>query len=357
MNSISVLEAAALVQYLISRYKGVDAIRQIWGPGLTERLLTQLTGESVVNLSADWRSAVKEQGISAPDYERWHIYYLLASGAPDSAYTDAMAWYKAGKAMSDNDRMLVAQCALTVGDIGTASVISRHASEKVQSSLGRYITLYTGWETANSSKVRVIGVDANVAQTGLTRIEAIYDSVTKKLALTRDMLPQRLTVFLYPDAASLADGEKLTPFPANQCAILHLLEAGDIAAQVAEVLLAYGWNALTYSATLRIGVTTALTQPEQALIARGCQLKSNKRWVQLKLVDAGAVDIGVVQTEAGLMIDYLLHKFGPEALHRLWVLTSPVGSYLALDTAIAQVYGLTRSQIEKAIMQSVLECS
>ena len=355
-KSIPALEAAALVQYLISHYGGIGAIRSIWGPGSTDRLLTQLTGESLTALSADWRTVADKQGPTAPDYERWHIYYLLASGAPDSAYSAAMAWYKAGKATSDYDLLLVARCALVVDDVATASTISRRAGGEVRSQLGEYITLYTGWKTATSAGIRVIAPNETMAQSGLNRVEEIYGTIATKLALTKAQLPQRLTVFLYSDSASLTVGERLIPFPADQCAVLHLLNSDDVATDIAEVLPAYAWNTLTYSATLRIGVAGALTQPEQALVAAGCQLRRDGRWVRLGAADADAVDAEVVKVEIGLMVDYLMRKFGPGSLQRLWVVTSPRDQYLPLDFAIKEVYGLTRDQIGTAIINSFLKC-
>ena len=355
-NSILALESAALVQYLISHYGGIGAIRGIWGPGLTDRILTQLTGEPLTTLSADWRRTADNQGSDAPDYERWHIYYLLASGAPDSAYSAAMAWYKAGKATSGEDQLLVARCALMVNDIATASAISRHAGGEIQSQLGEYITLYTGWKTATSAGIRVIAPNETMAQSGLARVEGIYGTITIKLALTKAQLPPRLTVFLYPDSASLTVGEGLILFPADQCAVLHLLNSDDVAADIAEVLPAYAWNARTYSATLRMGMTAALARPEQLLIAQGCQLQSDGKWVPLGSADADAVDAEVVKVEIGLMVDYLLRTFGPSSLQRLWMITSPRDQYLPLDFAIKDVYGLTRDQIGTAIINPFLKC-
>lgn len=354
-GSIPALEAASLVQFLINGYGGLAALRQAWGPGDTARLLFHISSLSLDTLSVKWQQAAQLGGRDAPDYERWRIYYLLASGNPDAAYAMAKEWYRT-PGLDTDDLTLIGRCALAVGDFVTASAISSSAGGKVRERLGVYLTLYVGWKAMTRPGIRVLAPDLDTAHAGLARIQAVYGRARDVLSVSAPALPPRLTVFFYSDPVALAQGKELIPFSPDKSAVLHLLLDDDPAVRVAEVLPAYVWGMNTYSSTLRIGVAMALARSEKELVDAGCTLKRFGRWVRLSLAEIGTADTPIVETEAGLMITYLLHKFGPDKLRQLWVLTSPLGRYLALDTAIADVYELTRDQIGEAIAQSFLKC-
>jgi len=63
-----------------------------------------------------------------------------------------------------------------------------------------------------------------------------------------------------------------------------------------------------------------------------------------------------VEVEAGLLMHYLLEKYGGKALREVWIATSPLDRYLSLDTALAEVCATTREKIEEALFSSLLSC-
>jgi hypothetical protein len=63
-----------------------------------------------------------------------------------------------------------------------------------------------------------------------------------------------------------------------------------------------------------------------------------------------------VEVEAGLLVHYLLERYGGEALREIWIATSPLDRYLSFDTALAEVCSTTRAEIEEALFSSLLSC-
>jgi hypothetical protein len=64
-----------------------------------------------------------------------------------------------------------------------------------------------------------------------------------------------------------------------------------------------------------------------------------------------------VEVEAGLLLHYLLERYGGEALREIWIATSPLDRYLSFDTALSEVCATTREEIEKSLFSSLLPCN
>jgi len=74
------------------------------------------------------------------------------------------------------------------------------------------------------------------------------------------------------------------------------------------------------------------------------------------MVSFGTADPETVEVEAGLLVHYLLKTFGPQDVRAIWVATSPLDRYLSVDTALEEVCGITRRQIEDSLFSSFLHC-
>ncbi len=348
---LSTLECASFVQYLIEVY-GIDAVRRFWGAPNTARLFEEIAPSSAA-LGAAWRSAAVAAGKNAPDYLRLRAEYLLESGDPDAAFALTSAWPANG--LSGDEILVAARCAFAVGAFGEASDLARRAQGAVREELGSLVTLYLGWEVRTADHVRVLA-PAGSAESLLASASASVARIASRLDLGSEALPARLTVFAYPDEAPRQTGQALTELPAWQSATLHLLLTDDLPERLGETLPAYAWGKDTYSRLLRGGVATALSRDEAKLVEQGCDLKRTGQWYPLAQVDYGAVGEETVEVEAGLMADYILNRFGPTVLQRIWTLTSPVDRYLSLDGALEEACGITRNEINEFLLLSLLQC-
>jgi len=349
---LATLECASFVQYLIET-SGVATVRDIWALSGTQRLAEAVGRPSIAALGSAWRAAALAAGPSAPDYRRLRAEYLLESGDPDSAYALTSAWAK--DELAGDDLVVATRCAILVGAFAEASRLASLAQGEVRARLGPLVTLTLGWEARTDGRLRVLaprGTPEHVLPVAATALEAMGS----RLGLAQDLLPARLTVIVYPDAAARGVGEALANLPPTQSAVLHLLSTDDVPRALAEMLPAYAWQKDTYSKLLRDGVATALSRDEAQLRSQGCALRAAGRWFPLGQVDYGAIGEETAQVEIGLMIDYLLERFGPAALRQVWIYTSPLDRYMSLDGALEEACGITRNDINEFLALSFLQC-
>ena len=346
-GSIPALESASLVQFLIEQEGGITGVRRAWGKGSTERLLARITPESITHLSEGWREAALASGMKAPDYHRWHSYYLLASGDPGRAYAEARK-YLVGSA-DPAEIAIAVKCAISMGDFAAAERIAAGLTGEVYAEMKRYLTLFHGWATASSGTIRVLAPDRATAQEKVKTLQTSYQEVIRKLALAPAELPSQVTVFLYPDQATRAAGETVTPLPPEESAAFHLLVDDDAVLQLARTTPAYAFRMDTYSNLLRDGLAVALTTETADLVAQGRRLRQEGRWTSLYILDYGTSDPNTVRIEAGLMLKYVLDHFGPKAIRSIWIGTSPLGEDLSLDSAIREACGLSREELDKSV--------
>jgi len=349
---LSTLQCASFVQYLVETH-GISAVRGFWSAPNTGRLAEAAGAPSIPALEEAWRAAAVAAGKGAPDYPRLRAEYLLESGDPDAAYTLTSSWPTNG--LSGQDLAVAARCAFAVGAFAEASQLAAQAQGQVRAQLGPFVTLYLGWEARTDRRIRVLA-PKGAAERTLSIVRGALPEMASRLGLGEDALPPRLTVFVYPDAASQHVGEALTSLPSDQSAILHLLATDDPRRPVAEMLPAYAWEKDTYSKLLRDGVAAALSRDEDALKQAGCALREAGRWYPLGQVDYGAVGPETVEVEIGLMIDYLLDRFGPATLEQIWTYTSPLDRYMSLDGALEEACGITRNDINEFLALSFLQC-
>jgi hypothetical protein len=56
------------------------------------------------------------------------------------------------------------------------------------------------------------------------------------------------------------------------------------------------------------------------------------------------------------MIQYVLDEYGPGVIRDLWMATAKMGGGQSLETAFHSVLDVTRTDIEQAIVNTVLNC-
>ncbi len=346
-SSIPALEAASLVQFLIEQEGGISGVKRAWGKGSTERLIARITPESPAQLSERWRAAAIAAGMRSPDYHRWHAYYLLGSGDPDRAYTEAKEYLV--NSTNPVELEVAVKCAISVGDFTGAEAIAAGLSGDARTRIDRYLNLFRGWVAVTGDSIRVLAADRRTAEEQLKTLRTSYKKVSEKLSLAPAELPTRVTVFLYPDQDAKDTGETITPLPPEESATLHILVGDDAVYQLARMIPPYAFRMDTYSNLLRDGLAVALTTEPSDLVAQGRRLRRTGGWVSLYILDYGTSDPDTVKIEAGLMLEYILTYFGPEAIRSIWIGTAPLGGDLSLDSAIREACGVSRKELDKSV--------
>jgi hypothetical protein len=351
---IPTLEAASLVQFLIETNGGIREVKRAWGKGSTEKLLQRVDSRSMAEISAAWYGVESEEGRAAPDFPYLRAYYLLAGGLPDAAWAEARTW--AVDTLSDEEILLAGRCALSVGEFSAAADLATHLKgHEATDELEGYLALYQGWSVEVSPGLRIFSPPGGGGES-ITQVAEVYARMAARLDLSADDLPERLTIFLYPDESSRDRGTALTPLAAAQSGTLHLLYNDDLAYRLGEVLPVYAWRKDSYSRLLRTGLAVALSRSEERLVSEGCQLRSEERWFPLYRLDFGMADQRTVEVEAGLLAQYLLTTYGARELAQIWIATSPLDRYLSVDKALDEVCKTTRREIEESLFSSLLSC-
>ena len=355
LEDIPVLEAASFVQFLIETKGGIASVRQAWGKGSTGGLLCRIDSSSLEEIGARWYADAVEEGRLAPDFPFLSAYYLLGGGFPDTAWARCSAWRVDD--LSQDEVALAARCALAVGAFSEARALTSHLEEgEAKDDIQALLTLYEGWTMTETHGLRFF-VSPQVSRKEcprLSEVKRVFDEMVDRLALTPGDLPERISFFLYPDAQALSRGESLIPFSSQKSAVLHLLPSDNLVYLMAEVLPVYAWRKDTYSRLLREGVAMALSSDRDLLVQEGVRLRQEKRWFPLSSVDFGMTSESTVGVEAGLLVDYLLRRYGGAAVREIWVATSPRGRYLSFDTALTEVCSTTREEIEAELFSSSL---
>jgi len=357
-EDILALEGASFVQFLIETKGGIRAMKQAWGRGSTVNLLNRIDSEPPEEMGARWYAAGIEAGRDAPDFPFLSVYYLLGGGFPDTAWARCSAWRVDD--LSWGEITLAARCALAVGAFTEARALISHLEEgEAKDDMQALLTLYEGWTVTEAHGLRVF-VSPQVSREGwaeISQIERIYEGMIDRLALPPSDLPERMTLFFHPATETRDRGESLIPLSSEKNATLHLLPEDDAAYRMGEVLPIYAWGKDTYSRLLRAGVAMALSCDQDLLAEEGCKLRQEKHWFPLSSIDFGMASERTVEVEAGLLVHYLLERYGGEALREIWIATSPLDRYLSFDTALAEVCATTREEIEESLFSSLLSCN
>jgi len=351
------LEAASFVQFLIETKGGIRAVKQAWGKGSTMKLLNRIGLALPEEIGADWHAVGIEEGRDAPDLAFLSVYYLLGGGFPDAAWDRASIWKV--DHLSQGEITLAARCSLAVGEFTEARALISYLEEgETKDDLQALLTLYQEWTVTEAPGLRIF-VSPLISQEdrlGISKIERVYEGMIDTLDLATSDLPERMSLFFYPDEETRDRGESLIPLSWEKNATLHLLPGDDFAYRMGEVLPVYAWGKDTYSRLLRAGVAVALSRDEDLLVKEGCRLRQERIWFSLSSIDFGMASQRTVETEAGLLVDYLLDTYGGESLREIWIATSPLDRYLSFDAALTEVCATTREEMEESLFSSLLSC-
>lgn len=347
------LEAASFVQFLIEARGGVETVKRIWGRGSTENLLKRIEWVSLEEMGDLWYSHAKKKGKSSPDFEFLSVYYLMGAGFPDSAWRRCSSWDR--DKLNQDELGIAALSAVGVGKFGQAETFSSELdNDHDRARIEAYISLFDGWEVFEEGKLRFF-VSADIAETDYPQASKLgnaLDMVVERLALEPGELPERVTLFFYPDVEQRKLGKGLFPLLPQDNATIHLTVGDDAQYEMVSIIPVYSWQKDTYSRILRVGLSVALCRTEEELIEQGTAIRQEGRWYALGSVDFGMAPDEVVEVEAGLMMSHILDTCGGKALRKIWIATSPLDQYVSLDTAIAEVCLTTRQEIEKALFAS-----
>lgn len=354
-EDIPALEAASFMQFLIETKGGIGSVKRAWGRSSTGNLLRRIDSASLAQIGARWYAKSIEEGRSSSDFPFFSVYYLLGGGFPDAAWTESSTWHFDD--LGQDEISIAARCALAVGAFTEAKALVSHLEQGKQGDEVRdLLALYDGWKVTEAPRLRVF-VSPHVASDawpGLSEVKRVFDVMIERLALSPSDLPERLTLFFYPDEETRDIGESLIPLSSAENATLHLVPSDNTAYKMAEVLPVYAWGKDTYSQLLREGLATALSSDRGLLVEEGRSLRREDHWFPLASVDYGMTSQKTVKVEAGLLANYLLQRFGGDAMREIWLATSPLGRYLSFDAALAEACDTTREEIEKQLFSSVL---
>jgi len=73
-------------------------------------------------------------------------------------------------------------------------------------------------------------------------------------------------------------------------------------------------------------------------------------------VGFGGLPDQLFEVQTGLMILFIVETYGMDVIRDLWVATARIGGGASLDTAIREIVGVSRTEIEEELLNSVLIC-
>jgi len=351
------LHAASFVRFIVETY-GVQELSRLWGAGSTARLLQRLP-VSLDELASSWDVAVAEAAAVSEETPFLQVYYGLADGHPDEAFSTVLEWETP---LDRAEAELAVRCALTVGAFGDARRFAEEALDAaVRGELLGFVGVFDGWCAVEAGRCRVLGPEAmlaeleGIAEAGWATTQGIAESLEVDVA----ELPSRITLIVHPTAASADAGEAMLSQGFERAAVYGFTASDTVdvvrvrlAESLPEVLYGHG----TYSRLLRSGLATALLRDLDELVVDACALIAEQRWIWLDRLDFNRSDEETVLLEAGLLFRYVLDTWGAAAMRRIWVATSARADDLSLDTSLQRECGVGRRGIEERMFESLLVC-
>jgi hypothetical protein len=167
------------------------------------------------------------------------------------------------------------------------------------------------------------------------------------------------TLFFYLDREDASYGARLAPVfkdigsQGHYCVSDQTLSA-DLEEDVASTVLANAYGEMSYSQLLRIGAVEYARVSESDLLDYGAQLVRDARWCPLRTLQVGSAAEDVVATEAALLIRHVLHSCAAEGFRTMWMTTAAVTQFYSIDSALRQVCGMSRQDVESLILGELL---
>lgn len=353
-EDFATLQAASLVQYLISRDGSLVTLKSVWGPGSSRALFGRLSSQPLTELSEAWQAVAIAEGKTAAAYEYYRASYLFEAGEFQDAYSLTRTW--TGRGLSDDELALTVRCALSVGEFQEAAARA-DGSNSAATQWEQWIALFDGWRYVESYGLSIFA-DRSPEELEELLFEArrACTHVAEEMGLSSSELPRRMTLFFYKSEEERRLGQGVTPtWHAHQTA-WHMVEGEEIAWILATTLPAYAYRISTASNLLRIGLATAVTVDRETLIDQGCRILLSGDWTPLWQLGFGGVSPELLRTETGLMMQHVLDAYGQQIIRQLWRATARLGGGMSLDRALLELTGTSKRDIERTLLSSVLDC-
>jgi len=351
---IAELEAASLVQYLIE-CTGLEGFRSAWGPGTTEALIAKLSCGSVTEVADNWLEAVHETDIAGDGFEYYKARFLYEAGEIQAAANRTRTWNP--QTLSVSESMLAVRTQLAAGDFESAGRLAGAADVPITDTLEEWVAAFRDWQRVDEGMFTIMGQDTTAAlREVLQVVETAYGLVSDTLGFQQSELPDHVIVFYYETDSGREEGTNIVPVVSTHRTLWHLSSQDNIVEEFISTLPTFVVRKETSSNLLRRGLTAALTIDREELIERGCELLRAGEWPPLWKAGFGGEPIQVLEVQAGLMMAYMLDTYGADVIRALWLATARMGGGVSLDTALGNVLDTSRTEIERELIDSVLDC-
>lgn len=349
------LQAASLVQYIVEETGGWEAIENAWGPGMTEVVLTSIVREPVPQLTMHWFEVVEAVTGSGEEFDYQCARFFFEAGDFAAAHDIASSWNV--RHMEESRRQLAIRTALAVGDHSRAEAVA-HSSEGAEHELyGSWVELFADWQLEDRAGLRLFTAPS-VDNSGSIRaeVERSRSAILDELALDEAALPRTVSVFVYGSAESRDLGASIVPSKPPHQTVWHIIPGQDIMEEMSMSLPSYAYGQHTASNLLRSGIASALANDFELLRDAGCEMFLAGEWTPLWQLGFGGTRKQFLDVEAGLMMRYILDRFGGEVVRDLWISTARAGRGMSFDSALGAATDLSRHGIEQELLGTVLQC-
>ncbi|MBU1049291.1 hypothetical protein KKG90_04620 [Candidatus Bipolaricaulota bacterium] len=352
---IADLQAASLVQYLIGCAGGLEAFREVWGPGTSEALITRLACGPWSDLFDDWLTVARSVDPSTAAYQRYRARFLYEAGDIEAAAQITETWRP--NDLPSADSVLAVRAQLAAGHFEAASRFANAAEPGISEVLVDWVAVYNGWKQVSDGTLTVFsrGTKAEL-DARLQEVKAAYVRAATFFGFSESELPEHASVFYYGSASTRDTGEAILPAADIHKAIWHFCPEDNMVVEFAGSMPSFVTMKSSASTLLRRGLTAVLTVDRDELISRGCEMLRLAEWTPLWRIGFGGMPDRPFETETGLMIGYILDTFGSDVVRGLWIATARIGGGVSLDTAIQSALGTSRTEIERTLVDSVLIC-
>lgn len=349
------LQAASLVQYLIHCRGGLEAFRGIWGPGTTEALISRLSCAPLSELFDEWLLAIQETDCSTPEYEYYHARFLFEAGETAAAAQATELWDPAN--LSSSDSLLAVRTQLAAGNFEVAAQFASAAEASTSDALQEWVSAYDGWTQVSEGGLTVLGNGSpSSLEERLNEVAAAYQTAIETLGFRESELPEHVSVFYYESEAAREQGDTIIPATDTHRTIWHISTEENIVEIFVTTLPSFVTKKSTASNLLRRGLSAVVTIDRDELISRGCEMVQAGEWTPLWRVGFGGLPDQLFEVQTGLMILLIVETYGMDVIRDLWVATARIGGGASLDTAIREIVGVSRTEIEEELLNSVLIC-
>ncbi|MFC2079406.1 hypothetical protein ACFLSZ_05465 [Candidatus Bipolaricaulota bacterium] len=352
---IADLQAASLVQYLIECADGLQGFRSIWGPGTTEALLARLACGPSTKLFDDWMRSVRDADTHESEFDYYQARFQYEAGEIEGAAQLTDTWNP--RTLSSSESVLAVRTQLAVGDFEAAARFASEADSSTSETLENWVASYNGWQRQDEGMFTIIGDGTSGTLSAvLEQVHSAYEMVADALGFRESELPEHITVFFYKSDDEREEGVLIIPVISTHRTLWHISSEDNVVEEFARTLPSFVVKKQTVSNILRRGLSAVLTVDRDELNRRGCEIFHSGEWTPLWRVGFGGLPDRLFEVQTGLMLQYIVDTYGVGVIRDLWVATARIGGGFSLDTALKNILDISRTDIEKTLLDTVLSC-